>query len=168
MPPTLLRLALAAVAILAVSGCSVTAPTLPEQLGREPTVAPEPPSSETALPEDEWIGYFDARAEKVQDSSPTWWGTFGPRGGVAAGIAGDQSLNPGRHVVSVTCAGPITVRVSIIPGGDVTLNDDSIVADLRCASGGVLDVETDVQGLTVIVDSLGERGAYLVTVDPAV
>lgn len=162
MLPRLLCGALALGALATLTAC--TAPPAPDP-APAPTPTPSVDASTSAV--DEWVGYFDALAEDVGPmASSAEWGTFGVDGAVSATRSSDASLAPGRHFVTMQCAGPQRVTVTLIPGDDATASPDDIVTkDVRCPGGIVLEITTRVAGLTVDIDSHGEPGAFLRATD---
>lgn len=111
-------------------------------------------------PDDEWAGYFDERAGEFADGGASW-GSFGPEGDVVPVGWTDASLPPGAHVVTVECAGPASVSVTL---GEA----DSLPADeheLACPGSASYPFTTESEGISIGMDSHGEPGAYLFVID---
>ena len=70
--------------------------------------------------------------------------------------------------MSVECAGASRVTVSSDPGPDgAAATEDVVTEELACPGGREPRLTTDVEGLTVSIDSHGEPGHSCYAVDPA-
>ena len=119
----------------------------------------------TATASDAWLSHFEGRAELYAQAATLSWGSFGPDGDVSP-VRGTDASAPGRYVVHIECAGAPSVTATVYAGADTAGTEPEVAHELACPAGADLEVETDITGLTVDLDSHGQPGAFLYAVNP--
>ncbi|WEG07930.1 hypothetical protein PU630_11845 [Microbacterium horticulturae] len=184
MPRALLSIAAALIACVAISACAPT-PSFEDDVASARAVArrsstpagpaaiepTEPAATAPAAPADPWQGYFDGTGDG--DATSSYWGSFGPPGGVVTVGDTDESAKAGHHFVVVSCAGAITLTVTMSSVTSVMSADGkafetgpATAHDIDCPVTALLDITTDSPGLSVHLDSHGQPGAFDVRIDP--
>lgn len=148
-------------AVVALSACTAAPPAAdaprPSRSVAEGPASPSP---------DSWAGHFDARAAELGGAGGSVsWGEFGTPDAVSPVGWTDATLIAGDHIVAVECAGPAAVSVQLTPGTTEGGARTAVTGDVSCPGSASLAITTDVEGLTVSVDSHGEPGAYLIATD---
>lgn len=140
------------------AGCSPA--TNDEQPSPSPSQSQSPTTPTPTSSPDPWAGHFDETAlDGRGDYDPQFWGSFGDPGGVGVVQNEDQRIDAGAYVVEVQCAGApeVLALFSDLEGEPVT----EPVA-VPCPGSVAVDVELTKVGVTMVLDSQSEPGAYLV------
>ncbi|BDV30010.1 hypothetical protein [Microbacterium terricola] len=113
--------------------------------------------------DDPWAGYYTEELASIGAGGTRMAGSFGPPGDTSPTFFTDGTTRSGPHMARIRCAGATRIWVSI--GSDSDPLDDNRSIVQTCDTVANYPVISD-DGITVMLDSRGEPGAFMIELDP--